>query len=141
MPLLLADEACDWKQCLESILLSRTPTSDCLRAAPENLFAILKMSGFSYNVSYTIAANRGITAPEERLSRAELWQGVKHGARHPGDFAEHVQSCTVLSGSGNKFVREIVIGDGGVHAKKGKEMVQDVFLQDDLFVRHFPAMV
>jgi hypothetical protein len=92
------------------------------------------MPGFTYNVSYTVAANRGVTDPKELLSRAELWQGVKRGARHPGDFAEHVQSCTVISGNDSEFVREIVIGDGGVHAKKGKAMTQDVVLQKDLYV-------
>lgn len=93
------------------------------------------MSAFTYNVAYTIAANRG-AAPAERLTRAELWQGVKRGARHPGEFAAHVQACTVLpGGTRNEFVREIVIGDGGVHAKSGRRMTQDVFLQDNLYVR------
>jgi hypothetical protein len=36
-----------------------------------------KMPGFTYNVSYTVAANRGVTDPKELLSRAELWQGVR----------------------------------------------------------------
>ncbi|ERF72005.1 hypothetical protein EPUS_09264 [Endocarpon pusillum Z07020] len=80
-----------------------------------------------------LSANRGV-APEERLTQAELWQGVKRGARHPGEFAAHVQSCTVLSGGSNAFVREIVIGDGGVHAKNGKSMIQEVFLQDHLYL-------
>ncbi|KAK4184505.1 hypothetical protein QBC35DRAFT_455182 [Podospora australis] len=93
------------------------------------------MAGFTYNVSYTIAANTHGIAPSERLSRAELWQGVKRGARFPGEFASHVQSCTVLpGGTANCFAREIVIGDGGVHAKQGKKMVQDVFLQDNLYL-------
>ncbi|KAL4744359.1 hypothetical protein BDW72DRAFT_188715 [Aspergillus terricola var. indicus] len=92
------------------------------------------MSAFTYNVAYTIAANRG-AAPAERLTRAELWQGVKRGARHPGEFAAHVQACTVLpGGTRNEFVREIVIGDGGVHAKSGRRMTQDVFLQDNLYL-------
>ncbi|MCJ1247521.1 hypothetical protein MMC30_004735 [Trapelia coarctata] len=88
------------------------------------------MSEFKYNVSYTVAANKGV-ALEERLTRAELWQGVKRGARFPGEFAEHGQRCAVLSGSGNEFLREIVIGSDGVHASEGQSMIQDVFLQDE----------
>ncbi|KAJ2975051.1 hypothetical protein NQ176_g5732 [Zarea fungicola] len=92
------------------------------------------MSGLTYNVSYSICANKGVS-PEQRLTRTELWQGVKHGACHPEDFAAHVQSCTVLpGGTPNAFAREIIIGDGGIHAKKGKSMIQDVFLQDNLYL-------
>jgi hypothetical protein len=89
---------------------------------------------FCYNVAYTVKANEGAT-PENRLSRQELWQGIKRGGRYPGDFADFVRSCEVLSGKRNQFVREIVIGDGAVHTKDGTKIVQDVFIQDDLFVR------
>ncbi|KAI0126684.1 hypothetical protein BJ170DRAFT_684266 [Xylariales sp. AK1849] len=91
------------------------------------------MAQFAYNVGYTIVVNKHVP-PEERLSRAELWQGVKRGARHPGEFASHVQQCTILSGDSNKFAREIVIGEGGVHSKNGKSMIQDVLLQDNFYL-------
>ncbi|RYP67900.1 hypothetical protein DL770_008531 [Monosporascus sp. CRB-9-2] len=93
-----------------------------------------KISRFTYNVSYSIRANKGVS-PKQRLTCAELWQDMKHGARHPGDYAAHVQSCTVLpGGTQNEFVRETVIGDGGIHTKKGKSMIQDVFLQANLYL-------
>jgi hypothetical protein len=87
---------------------------------------------FRYNIAYTVAANDG-AKPEERLTRAELWQGIKRGGRFPGDFADFVRSCEVVSGGRTQFVREIVIGDGAVHTADGTKIVQDVFVQDDLF--------
>ncbi len=92
------------------------------------------MVGFSYNIAYTVAANHGAPA-EEHLSRAELWQGIKRGGRYPGDFADFVVSCDVVSGGRKQFVREIVIGDGAVHTPSGKKIVQDVVIQDGLSVR------
>jgi hypothetical protein len=87
---------------------------------------------FCCNISYTAAANEG-AKPEERLTHAELWQGVKRGGRHPDEFATFVRSCEVLSGGRTEFVRELVIGDGAVHTGDGEKIVQDVFIQDDLY--------
>lgn len=83
-------------------------------------------------MAYTVAANEGATS-ENRLSRAELWQGIKRGGRYPGDFANFVRSCKVVSGDRHQFVREIVIGDGAVHTADGTKIVQDVFIQEDLY--------
>ncbi|KAK0617471.1 hypothetical protein B0T14DRAFT_568962 [Immersiella caudata] len=88
---------------------------------------------FSYNIAYTAAANKG-AAPEERLSRSELWQGIKRGGRHPGDFGTFVLSCKVVSGDKNRFVREMMIGEGAVHTKDGTKMLQDVVIQEPIYV-------
>lgn len=88
---------------------------------------------FSYNVAYTAAANEGAET-EERLTHAELFQGIKRGGRYPGDFGDFVKSCEVTSGDRSQFVREIVIGDGAVHTADGTKIVQDVFIQDGLYV-------
>ncbi|CZT16516.1 uncharacterized protein RCC_02353 [Ramularia collo-cygni] len=92
------------------------------------------MPAFRYNVGYTARVNPTGIPAGDRLTKTELWQGVKRGARFPGDFAEHVQRCTVLSGSGDNFVREIVIGKHGVHAAEGTAMIQDVALVDGLYL-------
>ena len=88
---------------------------------------------FCYNVAYTIAANEGAKS-EERLTHAELFQGIKRGGRYPGDFGDFVRSCEVTSGSRFQFVREIVIGDGAVHTADGTKIIQDVLIQDGLYV-------
>ena len=88
---------------------------------------------FTYNVGYTVAANQG-AQPEERLTHAELFQGIKRGGRYPGDFGDFVKSCDVVSGDRHQFVREIVIGEGAVHTADGTKIVQDVVIQDGLYV-------
>lgn len=88
---------------------------------------------FCCNISYTVAANEG-AKPEERLTHAELWQGVKRGGRHPDEFATFLRGCKVLSGGRTQFVRELFIGDGAVHTDDGTKIIQDVFIQDDLYV-------
>ncbi|KAK2054709.1 DUF1857-domain-containing protein [Colletotrichum caudatum] len=88
---------------------------------------------FSYNVFYTIAANQGADEAE-KLTLSELWQGVRRGARYPGDFGPFVRSCEVTSGNSAKFVRVIDIGDGAVHINDGTKIVQDVVVQKNLLV-------
>ena len=88
---------------------------------------------FCYNVAYTVAANESAKL-QERLSHAELFQGIKRGGRYPGDFGDFVKSCEVTSGHRHQFVREIVIGDGAVHTADGTKIIQDVFIQDGLYV-------
>lgn len=88
---------------------------------------------FTYNIAYTVRANEG-AKPEEFLTHAELWQGIKRGARHPGDFGSFINSCKVVSGGRYEFVREMVIGDGAVHTKDGTTILQDVLVQEGLYV-------
>lgn len=89
----------------------------------------------SYNIAYTVAANKDAT-PEERLTLSELWQGIKRGGRYPGDFGSFVLNCDVVSGDRSQFVREILIGDGAVHTKHGTKIVQDVTVQEGLLVSY-----
>ncbi|KAH8172392.1 hypothetical protein LIA77_06647 [Sarocladium implicatum] len=88
---------------------------------------------FTYNVAYTINVNDG-AKEEEKINLSELWQGVRRGARYPGDFGSFVRSCEITSGDRKNFVREIDIGDGAVHIQDGTKIVQDVVVQPNLLV-------
>lgn len=91
---------------------------------------------FSCNVAFTIPVNTGY-APDDKahLSPEELWTGIKHGARHPNDFASYIEKCEILSGTSHEFVRRLTVGEGAVHTKKGTTLDQEVVLAEGLSVR------
>lgn len=90
---------------------------------------------FSCNVAFTIPVNTGYTpGDKDHLAPDELWTGIKHGARHPNDFASYIEKCEILSGTSNEFVRRLTVGDGAVHSKKGTTLDQEVVLAEGLSV-------
>jgi hypothetical protein len=89
---------------------------------------------FIFNVAFTLPVNDKTDLNSVVLTSAELWQGIRRGGRHPNDFANYVESCTVLSGSRNRFRRRLKLADGAVHTASGATLDQDVVIADRLQV-------
>ncbi|SMQ47122.1 unnamed protein product [Zymoseptoria tritici ST99CH_1A5] len=90
---------------------------------------------FTCNVSYSAPANSDNTPSAQRLTVAELWQGIKRGARNPNDFGDFVRHVKILEEHGSCLTREMSIGDGAVHLKDGDSIVQEVTVVPPLYVQ------
>ena len=107
-------------------------------------------ASFNFNVAFTEPVN--VPNAPTKLTADELWLGIRHGGRHPHDFAPYVKSCEIIDRfkiekenvlavdndsepNPLRFRRRLTLNTGAVHTPAGQTLDQDVVIAPRLHVR------
>ena len=71
----------------------------------------MKKASFKFNVALTEPVN--VPDAPTQLTAEELWVGIKHGGRHPHDFAAYVKSCEIIDHSKTEKANALAVDNAG----------------------------